>query len=151
MTPFDTYPGKGLEPIGRVPIGESRQQMAQNFQRITGQTTCACCGTDFSEDLNQWLTMTLESVVPLPVCRRADIPGEWADDAANRMLLCAACDQLGRSVQLGTSTEALATFEAFVEFRNAHFAERQKAIAARRRAELDFFNSRPWQSLRKAA
>jgi hypothetical protein len=138
MSPFEQYPGQGRTLIGRVPIAETRGDMARNFQRLTGITRCACCSTDFSEDLERWLTMQLESVVPLPLCRKLGLPAEWADDASNRMLLCAACEILGRSVQPDNGYEPPATFEAFLAIRDAVFAQRRSSVEARRRAEAEF-------------
>lgn len=144
MRPFDEYPGSGRELIGRVSGANCRHEYGLQFMRNTGQTTCAYCGADFAGSYETWLTMALDHVVPTSVCRKLGIPDEWADDCANKVLACAACNSFGNRYVPTDSPPKPIGLDDFLALRDRVFAERKEIIGRRHQSERAFFDRRPW-------
>jgi hypothetical protein len=64
--PFDSYPGGGKELLGKLrgSDGTSRRGYGLDFQRRTGQSSCAYCGSNLVENYVHWLLMSIDHVVP---------------------------------------------------------------------------------------
>jgi hypothetical protein len=144
MKPFDEYPGKGIELLGRVKGANCRHEYGLKFMKQTGQTKCAYCGLDFTESYNNWVTMALDHVIPASVCKTLDIKIKWSDDSANKVLACSACNSYCNRYK---PEEQLSKLESEVEFfklRDEIFEKRKAKIDERRQQEIKFFNAKHW-------
>jgi len=144
MRPFDEYPGAGRERLGCVSGANCRHEYGLQFMRKTGQTRCAYCGANFAGSYETWLTMALDHVVPTSVCRKLGIPAEWADDYANRVLACAACNSFHNRYTPAESPPTSIDLDEFFDFRDRIFAERKELIEDSHHKEHAFFERRPW-------
>lgn len=140
MIPFDEYPGAGREILGRVGGANCRHEYGLKFMRKTGQTRCAYCRADFAGSYETWLTMALDHVVPTSVCKKLGIPDEWADDSANKVLACAACNSFHNRYTPAESPQTLLSIDEFFDFRDRVFAERKELIEESHRRERAFFD-----------
>jgi hypothetical protein len=77
MEPFDSYPGGDGQLLGFSKGSNCRHQYGLAFMQRTGQKLCAYCGSDFTATYEQWLTMALDHVIPLSVCKARGIPEVW--------------------------------------------------------------------------
>ncbi len=142
MRPFDEYPSCGRKPIGRVSGANCRHEYGLKFMRKTGQTTCAYCGVDFAASYETWLTMALDHVVPTSVCRDLGIPDQWADDCANKVLACSACNSFCNRYAPKDNPPKPTNFEEFSKLRDRVFAERRELIMESHQRERDFFDEK---------
>lgn len=144
MEPFDKYPCGGREQLGFVKGANCRHEYGLQFMQRTGQTKCAYCGADFAGDYETWLTMALDHVVPVSVCRQLGIPDEWADDCANKVLACAACNSFHNHFALTAGEPAPTDLNEFFYFRDRVFAKRKELILKSHENERAFFERRLW-------
>src|SRR5438270_13369266 len=128
MLPFDSYPGLGRQLLGRAPGANCRHEYGLTFMRKTGQTVCAYCGVDFSSSYETWLTMALDHVVPVSVCKALEVPDTWREDCSNRVLACAACNGFRNRYALPFEVVLPLTLEAFFDLRDKIFAERKDLL-----------------------
>ena len=144
MSPFDEYPSGGRVPLGMVKGANCRHEYGLQFMKKTHQTKCAYCGLDFAASYEAWLTMALDHVVPVSVCRALGIPAEWQEDITNKVLACAACNSFRNRYRSPADVECPQTLDAFYNLRDRIFTERKKAILERHESERDFFNALSW-------
>ena len=138
--PFDTYPNRGSEPFHLKKGYNTRLEDGPEFMRLTRQTACAYCNSDFLGGYETWLTMALDHVVPTSVCKEKNIPPEWADDFSNMVLSCGACNGLRNRYTYIKSILLPLSRESFVEMRNCIFVERKDLILAAREKERTEFH-----------
>ena len=146
--PFRDYPGGGRKLIGARRGANCRHEYGREFMHKTGQHRCAYCGIDLTASYENWLTMTLDHVVPVSVGKALEIPKEWLEDYSNAVLACAACNTFANHYRPDRSVSAPQSFLAFFALRDRIFAERHKLIAEVRREERRYFDSRPWEGPR---
>jgi hypothetical protein len=145
MMPFDSYPGEGRVPLGRIAGSNCRRGYGMTFIQVTGQTTCAYCGLDLVACFQAFLQMAIDHVVPKNVCRSLSLPDEWVEDCINKVLACWACNGFDNRFAVEESCACPRTLEAFCELRDRIFAERKARIAVCRKKEEEFFNRRLWE------
>jgi hypothetical protein len=145
LLPFEKYPGGGRVLLGRVSGANCRHEYGLEFMRRTGQTRCAYCGVDFTESYETWLTMALDHIVPVSVCKSMDVPEDWREDSSNKVLACAACN--GFRNRYSPSVDAIlpTTLEAFYVLRDHVFTERRKLILDSHKTERAFFEAKHWE------
>jgi hypothetical protein len=144
--PFDTYPRGGREPIGRRPGSNTRHHDAPEFMKLTGVTSCAYCGLDFTASFDNWLSMTFDHVVPQSVCKNLGIVIGLVQDYSNHVLACAACNGYCNRYKPEESCAAPLTPTEFYNLRDKIFLERRNLILPAREAEKKFFDAKPWES-----
>lgn len=137
--PFTRYPGGGRSLLGSRSGANCRHDYGLTFARLTGVTTCAYCGVDFRGDYRTWLTVALDHAIPISVCRELDIPDSWAQDYANCVLACMACNSFDNRYRLTFKTEAPATLEEFFDLRDIVFKDRSLRIQKSHERELRFY------------
>ena len=146
MQPFDAYPKGGRDLFHKRPGYITRTQDGPVFMQKTGQTKCAYCYADFSKSYDTWVTMVLDHVVPVNICKKLSIPLEWQEDFSNMVLSCATCN--GFCNRYSDSEEIVhpLSLAAFYDYRDRIFTDRYKQIAARHIEERTFFDTNPWLS-----
>lgn len=145
--PFDTYPGKGRILLKMRSGLNTRDKDAPEFIRLTRATHCVYCGEDMLGDFYHWLTIALDHVVPITVCKAIGIDESWCWDYANCVLSCGACN--GFCNRYKPSTECAPshpTLAEFLDLRDRIFRERYELIRARREQAQVHYRSRPWES-----
>lgn len=155
MRPFDDYPLAGRVLLDRPSLADStcRHGYGLDFQRKTGQTHCAYCGTSLVDDFHHWLLMSLDHVVPESEFMRLGIPVEFGGDCINLVLACSGCNGFRNRFKvsielLRSETDSAWTIDEFVTLRDAVFNLRYGAIEKRRIAEQLFFHQKPSLSAR---
>lgn len=142
--PFDNYPHQGRKLLGRLSGDTCRHGYGLKFMQLTGQTHCAYCGMDMTATYENWLTMSLDHVVPDSICKEWEISDDWREDASNRVLCCAACNTFDNRYA-PRDIQRPETLEEFYVLRDRIFGERREIILDKHRAEREFFNSKPWE------
>lgn len=137
--PFVTYPGGGRRLLGQPGGANTRREDGLDFARITGATACPYCGTDFRSDYRAWLTLVLDHAVPSSVCRDLSIPTEWANDYANRVLACGACNGFDNKYRPKFQVASPTTLDEFFALRDRVFADRVQRIQACHEQERAFY------------
>jgi hypothetical protein len=147
MNVFDRYPLRGRTLLGRPKdlTGACRSGYGLGLQRLTGETSCAYCGVSLIDDYHHWLLMSVDHVVPGGEARRVGIDAQLYEDAINLVLCCSGCNGFGNRYRCVADPQSVWTLEGFLALRDRIFAERFERIAARRAAEIAFFESGPWQ------
>lgn len=145
VLPFADYPHQGRELLGRVSGDNCRSGYGLNFQRLTGQDHCAYCGISMVGSYENWLTMTLDHVIPDSVCKSLDLPEEWNQDYSNRVLCCTACNTFGNRYKPDI-VNVPKTLDEFYDLRDRVFTERKFLISERHKIERLFFETKPWVS-----
>src|SRR5260370_5687479 len=92
MLPFDSYAGGGRQLLGVRKGNNTRREDAPEFMRLVSQKRCAYCGLNFTATLENWLTVVLDHVVPINLCKSTQIPETWTWDYSNAVLACGACN-----------------------------------------------------------
>ena len=148
QSPFSTYPGGGRKLLGSPRSWDNcRHGYGLELQRRTGQTACAYCGIDLTNDYYHWLLMAVDHVVPSSVGKLLGIPPTFIGDCLNLVLTCSGCNSFhNRYTPTLADVPSEWTPEAFVKLRDAIFEERAALIEKRRAIEMTFFKSRPWES-----
>jgi hypothetical protein len=145
MLVFESYPDKGRNLLGRVSGDNCRRGYGLAFMRKTGQTNCAYCGIDLSENYEHWLILALDHVIPYNACVAWELPIEWREDFSNRVLCCTACNTFGnRYMPVGFRRPT--NLEEFYELRDKIYLERRQKILDRHKNEREFFEKKPWAS-----
>ncbi len=143
--PFDSYPFLGRNLFLRVRgYGGSRLGYALRHMQHTGQTSCSFCGLDLTSTYENWLTISLDHVVPANICRLLGICDEWTDDHSNRVLCCAACNAFKNKWTPEVPPECPTTLDEFFNMRDAMFIERRSHVRQRHIDERRSFDSKPW-------
>jgi hypothetical protein len=145
VMPFDSYPSHGRARLGRIGGGNCRRGYGLKFMQRTGQTHCAYCGIDLTGSYENWLQMAIDHVVPVSVCKSLSIPDDWAHDASNGALACAACNGFANRFGLPVDAERPRSLQAFCRLRDSIFAERKALIADRHDGERAFYGRRLWE------
>jgi hypothetical protein len=145
MVPFDLYLDGGREPLGTIRGSNARHEYGLKFMRVTGQRCCAYCGTELTSNYQIWLTLVLDHVTPLKLCKQLRVPSEWVWDFSNTVLACAACNGFCNRYSPAFTITSPGTRGAFCELRDKIFDDRKRLIAARHEEERQFFNGRPWE------
>ncbi len=145
MDPFASYPHNGRTLLGPVKGDTCRNGYGLKFMQKTGQTKCAYCGLDFVESYENWLTMVLDHVVPVSVCRALNLPVEWQEDCLNKVLACAACNGFRNRYKPSASIVIPSSLVEFCVLRDRIFAERKQLIAQSHKKERAIFATRPWE------
>ena len=92
MKPFDDYPEDG---IGLLPMrkgANARHEYGLALQKLTGQTECAYCEVNLTDDFHRWLLLSVDHVIPVSKCIRLGIPEEWAESYSNMVISCLGCN-----------------------------------------------------------
>ncbi|MGA2263276.1 MAG: hypothetical protein ABSH28_17810 [Acidobacteriota bacterium] len=137
--PFLAYPGRGRRLLGQQAGANCRHDYGLTFARITGITNCSYCGVDLRSDYRAWLAVALDHAVPASVCRDLGIPVNWANDYANRVLACSACNSFDNRYRLTFVVGAPATLDEFFDLRDKVFQDRVGRIRACHDRERRFY------------
>jgi hypothetical protein len=140
LVPFDSYPKGCRETLGLVRGSNAKHGYGLKLMRLTGQRCCAYCGTDLTATYEAWLTLVVDHVVPVAVCKSSQIREEWCWDYSNMVLACAACNGFCNRYRPLFPLAPVDTLAAFYDLRDKIFEERRKVIAARHKEERSFFN-----------
>ena len=149
MIPFDSYPGNGRVLLGIMRGSNSRHDYCSKFLRLTGQKSCAYCDKELTGTYEAWLSIVLDHVVPVSVCKALNVPVEWAWDYSNTVLACTACNGFCNRYKLESFPENDLSLDDFYNLRDDTFGKRKLLIAARHSKEQEFFTRRPWWSARR--
>jgi hypothetical protein len=141
MLVFDQYPKRGRELLGIMRGATCRRDYGAEFIKITGQRLCAYCGVDLVAKFDSWLTMVLDHVVPVSVCKAMQIRNRWCHDYSNAVLSCSSCNGFCNRFTVSHSRRRCDTLEEFYEMRDEIFPIRKQLIEARRMDELAFFKA----------
>lgn len=142
MNPFDQYPAGGRQLLGKSKGSNCRHEYGLEFMRLTGQHCCAYCERDLTVGFETWVTMALDHVVPVSVCKAAGIAEQFCEDLANTVLACGACNGLDNRFQPSVTVDP---HRSIFDLRDAIFAERKARIKVRREQEEQFFRTKPWE------
>jgi hypothetical protein len=69
MVPFRFVPSGGRELLSAWNGSNARHDYGLKFMRETGQRRCAYCDTDLTTTYRTWLTLVLDHVLPVTLCR----------------------------------------------------------------------------------
>ncbi len=146
MIPFEKYPRGGSELLGMVRGSNCRHEYGLKFMVDTGETCCAYCGTDFTQNYEIWLSMVLDHVVPTSVCLKLGVPDIWAGDQSNFVLACGACNGFCNRYRLSSDSDISTppSLQDFYKLRDKVFDERKKLIKLRHESERAFFDEKRW-------
>jgi hypothetical protein len=144
--PFNKYPGGGREQLKQRRGLITRHVDGPEFMKITGVTHCAYCGLNMISEFTDWLTMALDHVVPVSVCKKMGIKLTWVWNYSNTVLACGACNGFCNRYKVTVDCAVPTTLPEFYDLRDKIFRERQSLILARRAIELTYFESKPWNS-----
>jgi hypothetical protein len=144
--PFSAYPGGGREQLNQRLGFITRHADGPEFMRITGVKHCAYCGLDMTARFEDWLTMVLDHVVPVSVCKNMGIDEGWVWNYSNTVLACGACNGFYNRYKPKEDCSGPMTLPEFYNFRDRIFLERRKLILARREKERTYFETKPWNS-----
>lgn len=139
MTVFELYPGKGRKSLGIVRGSNSRHEYCSKLIQLTGQKCCAYCGIDLVETYDAWLSMVLDHVVPVSVCKVLNIPVELAWDYSNTVLACAACNGFCNRYRPSVASIDPTNLNDFYNLRDQIFLERKAKIQERRENEKQYY------------
>lgn len=148
MQPFDAYPGNGQVLLGPPRNSDNcRHGYGLDLQRQTGQTSCAYCGLNLVDEYAHWLLLSVDHVVPRGQAASLGIDAVYSEDLINLVLCCAGCNGFGNRYRVPLPAAGRGPWDLpmFVALRDTVFTARSVAIAARRGAELAFYQSRPWE------
>ena len=146
MLPFDSFPGGGRQLLGRPKAGSgsSRTGYGLSLQRMTGQSCCAYCGVDLTDNYYHWLLLTVDHVVPVGESVRLGISEDFYQDAINLVLACSGCNGFLNRYRCDGEPLSAWTLDQFVALRDKVFAHRFDLIRARREQEVRLFENKPW-------
>ncbi len=140
--PFSTYPNKEDELRKSIWTGSNcRHEYGLKFIQETHQTCCAYCGKPLTESYHAWVTMVIDHVVPVSVCRSLNIQMEFCRSLANMVLACATCNGFDNRYKL-TSERKVSTFQEFLVLRDEIFIARRERIQNKHKKEHEFFESK---------
>jgi hypothetical protein len=136
------YLGKrGRELLGIMRGATCRRDYGAEFMKITGQRVCAYCGLDLVFRFDSWLTMVLDHVVPVSVCKAMQVPNKWRHDYSNAVLSCSACNGFCNRYSPTMDGRTCSTLEQFYDLRDEIFPIRKQLIEVRRMAEFGYFEA----------
>ena len=139
--PFESYPKDEKAMQQRAwKGGNCRLGYGQDYVQITRNRKCAYCGADLFDCYERWLTMVLDHVVPVSVCKQLDIISNgWCRSLANAVLACAACNGFCNHYK-PQKTIKPETFQKFLVMRDEIFLDRKDLILRRRKEEEGRYN-----------
>ena len=149
MLPFDAYQDAGRKAGVRLKGEVTRREDAPRLIKYSNSHHCGYCGLCLTDSFERWRLITIDHVVPKALCEQLKLDPEWIDDFCNCVLACSACNgyQQKRDELLdlarGNSSK---TWDNFLILRNKFFENRKRWILEKRRDEMEFFVSRPWES-----
>jgi hypothetical protein len=148
MKPFEAYPNQGCEKLGPCQGAVCRREYGLKFQHITGQTHCAYCGLDLTDDYHHWLLLSIDHVVPVAEASRLKIPAVFISDCINKVLCCLGCNGFDNRFKIPDEWDVRQdedwSLEEFVDLRDRVFEERSRRISNRRQVEIEFFEKKLW-------
>jgi len=147
MLPFEKYPGKGRELLGKYEMLKKklRREVYEILFQWCGQDSCAYCGMDLLETFERWQSLTIDHVIPEGTGAQKGIRDEWLQDLSNTVLCCSPCNRYNNRYQLPPAVVPPESPAAFFDLRDRVFTER-KELAAKRRAEgREEYQTHPWQ------
>jgi 5-methylcytosine-specific restriction endonuclease McrA len=145
MEPFDQYPHRGRELLGRPrPAFACRDGYGLELMQVTGQTCCAYCGVSLVGDYYRWLLMARDHVIPAGEAKRLGIPPGFSEDFSNLVLACSGCNGFRNRYRVAAEPRPIWTVEDFLELRDRVFADRLQRVRERRALEIAKFNESPW-------
>jgi hypothetical protein len=115
--------------------------------QLTGQRHCAYCDTELTATYQVWLTLVLDHVIPVKLCKSLHIPADWCWNYSNAALACAACNGFCNRYSPTFDIVPPDTMAAFCDLRDKIFEERKQLIAARHKEEREFFDRRLWETV----
>jgi hypothetical protein len=130
MLPFDLYPDGGRQLMKAGKGASARHEYGSELMQRTGQRRCAYCETDLTATYQTWLTMVVDHVIPIKLCKSSHIRESWCWDYSNAVLACAACNGFCNRYSPSFHIVPPETLEAFYDLRDKIFNERKKLIAA---------------------
>jgi len=137
--PFSTYPNREDELRKSIWTGGNcRHEYGLKFIQETHQTCCAYCGKPLTESYDAWVTMVIDHVVPVSVCKGLNIQMEFCRSLANMVLACATCNGFDNRYRL-TSERKVSTFREFLVLRDEIFIARRERIQRKHESEKKFF------------
>ena len=142
MKPFDSYPTdeKRLE---RPKLANTRREDGPRLRKLTGQTACAYCGLELFDNYLHWLLLSIDHVIPRGEARKLGIPDDWSESFSNTVLCCSGCNGFDNRYPVPVElARRPATWEEFLQLRDAIFKERSERVARCRAAEEDLFRTR---------
>ena len=146
MKPFDSYPGDRVSFLPTRKGSNSRHEYGLQLQRLTGQDSCAYCEFDLTADYYGWLLLNVDHVIPVSVCKRLDIPPDWAQSLSNQVLSCAGCNSYDNQFKMeDVEPRDSWTPAGFFDLRDRIFTIREQRIGSKREQEKAFFASKPWR------
>ena len=141
MLPFESYPNRGRQLLGKRAGGNCRRIYGLALQRISGATSCAYCDVNLVDTYEHWLNMSMDHVVPSTAGKKCGIPEEWLADYSNTVLCCAACNAFRNRHPVSFCPTSL---EEFYDLRDKIFLERKTLILKSHELDRTFFESKPW-------
>jgi hypothetical protein len=145
MEPFDSYRCGGYQLLGGWKGSNARHEYGLKFMKMTGQTHCAYCEQDLTEDFNLWLTLALDHAIPKSLCKEWGPQVAWCWDFSNAVLSCGPCNGFCNRYRPKFVVAPPKTPEEFFKRRDEIFEDRKKAIASRRAGENEYFKGKPWE------
>ena len=144
--PFASYPLDGKALIGKVGGDNCRHGYGLDFMKKTGQIFCSYCNLDLVSTYQNWLSMSLDHVVPVSVGKALQISTDWIEDSANKVLSCTACNGFNNRYQFKGDHSSIQSLDEFFEFRDKIFAERKALILDRHACERKFHELKLWDA-----
>jgi hypothetical protein len=141
MLPFESYPNRGRQLLGKRAGGNSRHIYGLALQRLTGATRCAYCDVSLIDTYEHWLSMSVDHVIPSTAGKACGIPEQWLADYSNTVLCCAACNGFRNRYQVNACPT---TLDDFFDLRDRIFLERKAALLKSHERERAYYESKPW-------
>jgi hypothetical protein len=144
VLPFDAYPHRGRQLLGRRSVTNSRRGYGLELRRLTNQSHCVYCGIDIYKCYEHWLLLQVDHVVPTTMGKRLGISSDWLEDYCNLVLACSACNTFDNQFDDKTVMEPPQTLDEFFDLRNRVFLARKPNIQKCQSGERQFFDTKPW-------
>ena len=141
---FDNYPELENSLLSRW-TGEAnaRHGYSLELQKLSGQDSCAYCGTNLVDTFEHWLLLSSGHVIPSSVCKQWGIPYEWQESLSNLVICCSACNGFdNRYSPTWKENPDDWTVGRFKSLRERVFVERRERILKRREEEVRFYEMR---------
>lgn len=136
--PFVRYTHSGLEPLGKSKGGSARHDYGPPVFALCG-FECAYCGFDMAEPYENWLSLSVDHVVP-DYLTRAGWPANWVRDRFNLVTCCRACNEFLNGFRI-LKIDPPATLEEFLAARDRAFDEKRSLAQRRHAIERDRYDS----------
>jgi hypothetical protein len=130
--PFLRYTDGGLKPLGISKGGSARLGYGPPVFALCG-FRCAYCDFDMAEPYEDWLSLSVDHVVP-DYLARAGWPADWVGDRFNLVTCCRACNEFLNGYRI-VDVAPPHTLEEFVAARDRAFDEKRKLALDRHAVE----------------